>query len=279
MNAVPAPTDTGWRAHLRLGFARDGARTVIGERAHVGPLYVQRPFYPEGDVCHVYVLHPPAGMVGGDLLETDVSVAPGASALITTPASAKVYRSAGPAARIHQHLTVEANGTLEWLPQDTILFGGSRATIETVIALAASARFMGWELLSLGRPLSGDRYRTGSLRQGTSIRIDGAPRLIERQDWKAGDALLKEAWGLGGKAALAAFYIYPATPELLEESRNRIAEPGHEYFAATLLENLLVIRALGDDATAMREAMAALWSELREPALGRPGCAPRIWAT
>lgn len=279
MSAVPKAAETGWRAHLRLSFAHDGTRTVIGERAHEGPLYVQRPFYPESAVCHAYILHPPAGMVGGDRLETNVRVAAGASALITTPASAKVYRSVGPAAEIRQNLMVEANGTFEWLPQDTILFGGSNAMVETEVQLAESARFMGWELLSLGRPLSGDRYRTGDLRQRTLIRVDNAPRLIERQDWSAGDALLQEAWGLGGRAVLAAFYIYPAGTELLEQARACTAAAGYECFAATLLDDLLVVRALGEDATAMREAMAALWLQLRKPALGRPGCAPRIWAT
>ena len=279
MSAVPKTAETGWRAHLRLSFTHDGARTVIGERTHEGPLYVQRPFYPEGAVCHAYILHPPAGMVGGDLLETNVTVGAGASALITTPASAKVYRSVGPASEIRQNLTVEANGTFEWLPQDTILFGGSNATIETDVQLAESARFMGWELLSLGRPLSGDRYRTGDLRQRTLIQVANAPRLIERQDWDAGDAVLQEAWGLGGRAVLAAFYIYPADTGLLEQARDCIAAARYECFAATLLDGLLVIRALGEDATAMREAMAALWLQLRQPALGRPGCAPRIWAT
>ena len=110
MTAAPASARAGWRAHLRLGFTHDGVRTVISERVHEGPLYVQRPFYPEGDLCHAYILHPPAGMVGGDRLETDVRVGTGASALITTPASAKVYRSAGPTAEIHQNLTVEVAG-------------------------------------------------------------------------------------------------------------------------------------------------------------------------
>ncbi len=279
MSAAVAPREAGWRAHLHLEFAHDGARTVLRDRAHQGPLYVQRPFYPEGDVCHVYILHPPAGMVGGDVLETRVRVAPGASALITTPASAKVYRSVGPAAEIAQYLTVGAGGTLEWLPQDTILFGGSSLAMQTRIEMESSARFQGWEMLSLGRPLSGDHYRTGDLRQRTVIHIDGSPRLIERQDWDAGDAILTEAWGLGGKSVLASFYIYPATPDLLDRARDALTEIGLEHVAATLLDNLLVVRALGEDATALREALATVWSQLRPMALDRPPCAPRIWAT
>ena len=278
-NRFVEPEGAGWRACLRLGFAHNGSRTVLRERTHEGPLYVQRPFYPEGGVSHVYILHPPAGMVGGDRLATTIDVAGDASALITTPASAKIYRSAGPVATIHQRLTVEAGGTLEWLPQDTILFGGSSAAIHTEIHLAQSARFMGWEVLSLGRPRSGDHYGTGDLRSRTRIRVDGAPRLIERQIWNARDTVLDAPWGLRGNSVVAAFYIYPARPALLESARGLIAAVGHDDLAVTLLDDLLVMRALGNDATAMRERLAALWAPLREDTLGRPGCAPRIWAT
>ena len=274
-----APESAGWQARLHLGFAHDGSRTVLQERTHEGPLYVQRPFYPEGGACHVYILHPPAGMVGGDRLVTDVDVAGGAAALITTPASAKIYRSAGPVAAVHQKLTVEDGGVLEWLPQDTILFGGSSTAIHTEILLEKSARFMGWELLTLGRPRSGDHYRAGNLVARTRISVAGAPRLIERQLWRAGDAVLEAPWGLGGKRVVAAFYVYPAPSSLLQSAREFIANGGCECSAATLLDDLLVMRALGNDATAMRETVAAIWSQLRKNVLGRPGCAPRIWAT
>ena len=82
------PADAGgWRAELSLGFTaepvvdgpRDGAPaaplTRLTTRAHRGPLVVQRPFYPEGPgVPHVYLLHPPGGIVGGDSLRVEVSV-------------------------------------------------------------------------------------------------------------------------------------------------------------------------------------------------------------
>src|SRR4051812_8733917 len=59
----------GWPARLDLSFARRGARTVVERVAHHGPLRIQRALYsPEDDACHVYLLHPPGGLVGGDEL-------------------------------------------------------------------------------------------------------------------------------------------------------------------------------------------------------------------
>ena len=279
MSGAVASAQSGWRARLRLGFAHQGCRTVLQRRSHEGPLCVQRPFYPEGEVCHTYILHPPAGMVGGDSLDTRVDVGAGASALITTPASAKVYRSLGPSASVGQRLAVAAGGTLEWLPQDTILFGGSRASMETDIRLEQGARFIGWEVLSLGRPRSGDDYRAGAWRQRTRLFVDGEPQLIDRQAWQAGDAQLQAPWGLGGNRVAATFLLYPANAETLTRTREWILAAQRLRMAATLLADVLVVRALGNDAAAMRDALAELWSALREGALGRVGCAPRIWAT
>ena len=56
----------GWQARLDLEFALSQQKTVISKRRHSGPLTIQRPFYPEGDVCHLYLLHPPGGVVAGD---------------------------------------------------------------------------------------------------------------------------------------------------------------------------------------------------------------------
>ncbi|MCP5132350.1 MAG: urease accessory protein UreD [Gammaproteobacteria bacterium] len=68
-----------------MGFQHDGSRTVLGQCTHQGPLQVQRPFYPEGpEVCHVAILHPPGGVVGGDELRLDARIETGAHALLTT---------------------------------------------------------------------------------------------------------------------------------------------------------------------------------------------------
>ena len=58
---------TEWRAQLDLEFSKSNNRTILSHRKHFGPLQVQKPFYPEiNGTCHVYILHPPGGVVGGD---------------------------------------------------------------------------------------------------------------------------------------------------------------------------------------------------------------------
>ena len=113
-----------WRAHLVLKFSGRDDKTIVSHRQYQGPLVIQKPFYPEDDVCHVYLLHPPGGVVGGDQLTLDVEVNREGHALITTPAAGKFYRSAGSLAQLKQTLVVKAKSTLEWLPQETILFSG-----------------------------------------------------------------------------------------------------------------------------------------------------------
>jgi len=92
--------ESGWQAELALRFAPRGDRTALVARRQRGPLTVQRPFYPEPQgICHTYVLHPPAGIVGGDDLRMTFDLETGAQALVTTPAATRWYFSKGIEAR------------------------------------------------------------------------------------------------------------------------------------------------------------------------------------
>ena len=143
--------ELGWHAELDLAFARSGGRTVLTRRDHRGPLLVQRAFYPEDNgTCHVYIVHPPGGVVGGDRLTITTDVGADAAALVTTPAAGKYYRTEGPDARQEQRLTVGPGAMLEWFPQETIIFDGAQVHTRTRVALADTASFVGWESYGTG---------------------------------------------------------------------------------------------------------------------------------
>jgi len=170
----------GWLASLDLEFALSGSRTVLARRSHVGPLVVQRPFYPEGDVCHVYLVHPPGGVVGGDTLELRAQVRDGAHALITTPAATKFYRSEGRLARQVQDIALDA-ATFEWLPQETILFPDAYASIGTRVRLTERSKFIGWEIVCYGRPASGLKYASGRAHQDFELWLNDTPLVPSRR--------------------------------------------------------------------------------------------------
>ena len=146
------PQSQRWEAALALEFAaRDGATRLTGCR-HRGPLRVQKALYPEGAaVCQTIILHPPAGIAGGDRLQISAALAAGTHAQITTPGAGKWYRSGGPEASQELDFALGRDAVLEWLPQETIIFDGAKAHMATRIRLDADSRYLGWEILCLGR--------------------------------------------------------------------------------------------------------------------------------
>ena len=268
-----------WRAELELGFERRSERTVLATRRHDGPLAVQKPLYPEGgDVCHAIVLHPPGGIAGGDELEITVRAADRSHALLTTPGATKWYRTAGPWAS--QSLTIEvADGAcVEWLPQETILFDGALAATRTELRLSGSARYIGWEVLCLGRGGSGERFARGACRLETALRRDGRLLRFERGTIEGGGTLLDSPAGLAGDPVCGTLL---ASAEGLEAllAPCRDLQPESGAGAVTLLPGVLVARYLGGSSESAKGYFSRLWAVLRPAVAGREAVEPRIWST
>jgi urease accessory protein len=277
-----SPRETrGWRARLELTLAHVAHRTAILKRSHHGPLLVQRPFHPEADgTAHVYLLHPPGGIAGGDELEFEVEVLSGASSLITTPAATKLYRTAGARASVSQSLLVRSGATLEWLPQETLAFSGADARLSTRVTLEPGARYAGWDIVCLGRPASGDAFERGYLEQRTQLSLGERPLLVERVALPASSPLRVGAWGLGGRSVYGCLIATDATEALVSDIREHVRpEAPGDLFAVTTLGNLLVCRTLGTSGARARACLTLAWERWRAHVLGKTASAPRIWRT
>ncbi len=268
----------GWQAELALAYEVRGPKTVLATRRHKGPLTVQRPFHPEGDaVCHTYVLHPPAGIVGGDDLRMSFDLAAGSHALVTTPAATRWYWSRGHEARTTQTATVAAGATLEWLPQETLVFAGAHARLATRIALAGDARFLGWEILGLGRPACDEAFRDGRVDFRFEIARDGRPALLEHLRGGPGGVA-----GLRGRTAVATLVATPADDTVLAAARAALDEDGEAgdvLGAATRIDDLVIVRALAARCEPLLRACVRVWSAVRPLVAGRVAVVPRIWHT
>lgn len=265
----------GWNAELHLRLAPVRGKTVITHRRHVGPLLVQRPFHPEGPVCHVYVLHPPGGVVAGDQLTLGIDSANGSAALLTTPAAGKFYRSAGDRARQSISLRVAAGASLEWLPQETIFYQGARAESRVSIELETGARFIGWDVVALGRPAAGEGFSTGEVGLNFRIMQGATPIYLERT------LLNPEAfvapWGLAGHPAFGTLFATPSTAAQLEAVRELIGDQPER--GVTRIGELLICRGRDMRADRLRAFFQQVWVRVRHEVIGHRACAPRIWAT
>ena len=281
--SLPA-TEPSWHAELHLGFARTGERTVLRENRHRGPLRVQKALYPEGDaVCQAIVLHPPSGMAGGDQLAIVVEVGSGAFAQLTTPGAGKWYRSGGVEASQRIDFTVGEGATLEWLPQETIVFDGAQARMETQVSLAADSRYIGWDILCLGRAASGERFENGQF--SLLFRVDRSDRPIwlERAHLAGNDPMLSSPAGWAGHSVcgtlLCSFPELPQHAAALLEALRAISPADVAQHGITALPGVLIARYLGDNSEAARLWFAELWKILRPACCGRPAVIPRIWNT
>jgi urease accessory protein len=272
---------TEWRAQLDLEFSKSNNRTILSHRKHFGPLQVQKPFYPETNgTCHVYILHPPGGVVGGDQLNISIDVNSNAHALITTPAAGKFYRSAGPMAIQKQIIKVASKAILEWFPSENILFSGSKAKIQTKVELAHDSHFVGWEISCLGRPASEEIFSRGELDQRFEVWRDGKPLRVERLKLKGGDPALHAKWGLLGFPVIGSMVCVTDKTKFIDSLRtitNVAIE--EEFFSVTQMDGAVLCYFLGKSVERARNCFISAWKILRQEVIGFKAIEPRIWKT
>ena len=285
---VPAPHKVSvWQARLDLAFAHSGRGTRLIKNAHEGPLRVQRPFYPEGDdVSHVYVLHPPGGLVSGDELVISIDAGAKSHGLITMPGAGRVYRARPDKTLQRQtvNLSVEEGAVLEWLPLETILFNGAHTQLDTLVNLAVGAAFIGWDITSLGRPANHIEFTEGQLRQSFRVAIEGVPQVIERMNIDTGgNNPYAQLPGLQSNPVTGVFIAGPlaAIDESLMDLLRAVGSDPERPFVAgiSLVGQFIVGRYLGGCTEQGRNVFEKWWTLLRPVLLGREVSRPRIWLT
>lgn len=274
-----------WHGRLSLHYTRDGERTVAHDR-HEGPLRVLKALYPEGyGICHHVLVHPPGGIVGGDVLDIDVALDAGTHALITTPGATRFYRSIGAAASQHATLCVADGARLEWLPLETIAYCGCIGENRVRLELAAGAQTIGWDVLALGLPAAGEPFEAGVFTQ--QLELPGC--WLERGRIAASDKrLLDSPLGLVGLRVIATAWFASGTPlpaalrEGLLETARACAEASPlaaRCGATSPHESVVVLRVLAahvETAMSLLTSVRAAWRQLAWSLAAEP---PRVWRT
>jgi len=277
-NTAEKLLNKGWIAELELNFSRNKSKTFLSKRRHIGPLTVQRPFYPEDGVCHVYLLHPPGGIVGGDELTIKLSSDPYSDTLITTPGATKIYRTTKDRfSIIKQDIVVNEGATLEWLPMETIIFPGANSIFSTKFSLYGDAKIAAWEIQCLGRPAIDEKFDSGKLKFSFELWKDGRPAIIDRLKIDHSD--INNIAGLRGFPVFGTFVLSSANRDILEFIRSLIPESKSYIAGATQIDDIVIIRCLALKTNLIQELFRNIWIEVRHLIFDREGIVPRIWLT
>lgn len=144
---------------LRLGFERQGDRTILRDLYRQSPLLVQRALYWDEEMpglpC-VMILTTSGGVLQGDRLHLDVKLGPEAQAHLVTQAATKIQEMDANYGTQNQSLTLADGAYLEFLPEPVIPFRRSRFVSHTRVRLPESATLLYAEVLQPGRKYYGD---------------------------------------------------------------------------------------------------------------------------
>jgi urease accessory protein len=263
---------------LRLQVQLRDGRSVLRSLYQQAPCRTLMPDTDPGAPFEAVLVNTSGGLVGGDRLDSEIGIGPQAAATLTSQAAEKLYRSTGADTRVETRLSAGAGAWAEWLPQETILFDGARLRRRLSVTLAPDARLLAAEIVLFGRAAHGESFTHGFLHDSWAIHRN------DRLAWT--DAIRLEgdiaaersrAFGFGRTAGYATLlHAGPAAASFLPVARDIAASVPAEG-GATLVNGLLLLRFLADDAARLRQAVVIAAGGLRAAIAGLPETLPRVW--
>jgi urease accessory protein len=160
-----------------MAFCRSGAKTVLQRAFAASPARLLAP-RNHGHAAWVFLASLGGGLLDGDRLDVRVDVAEGASALLGTQSSTKIYRSPRGCS---QRLDVEVGpgAALTLIPDPVVCFAGARYVQNIRVALGPDSSLLLLDGYTSGRSARGERWqfneyvaRTTVIRLGSRLLVD-----------------------------------------------------------------------------------------------------------
>jgi urease accessory protein len=258
---------------LRVVVKRFGAETMLDGLRQAGCLKARFPRRIVPGWMDVVMLNTGGGVAGGDRLDVAIDVGTGAQATIAAQVAERFYRALDRDAPslVRTRLAVGAGASLEWLPQETILFDRCALDRRLEVDLAPDAGFLGVETVVFGRTAMGERVRQGRLRD--LIRVRRGDELLLHDAIRLDgdiDATMQRT-AIGGGAAVVSTIVYVA-PDAAAKLHAVRASGGSAEAGASVWNGMLVARIVGGDSASVRWTVVQALNVLR---CSRP--LPRVW--
>jgi len=269
---VLALDSVGRRGALSYEFEREGLRTILTRSSCSSPWHHFPPSYLDDSGCaYTWLVNPSGGLVGGDHVSVEARLHAGTHVLMTSPSANRVYRSLTEPVLQEIRLSVGPNARLEWLPEITIPFAGSRFRQSILVDLAPGATVVLWDAMASGRVAMRERWAFASLENEICIRTALGGSVVER--YRLVPDRLPESVGLVGS------WDYVASLFVIGDAVDAEVWKGLEASIATILDELpglvlgavstpaapgLVVKLVAKSAPDLTVTLEAIWTAVRE---------------
>jgi len=293
--AVKDRVKSQWLASLELQLGYSPYGTQLTKTKRCGPLTIQKAFYPEGrDCAHLYLLHPPAGIVSGDELQVKIDVQQNAHTLVTTPGANRFYRArtdlsiGDPKQTQVTQISLDADAKCEHFPLETLVYNQVNGVNNVVVRLQKSSVYCGWDMTCLGLPSSNEDFTDGRFTQLNTLYCDDILLYHDKVLIEPESNIQHHAAGLAGNTVFGTFLAYASDEKVSREQRSRLIEQlratvdkndASSLISITDIRQLLVIRYLGQQAHQCKGLFIELWKLIRPLYMEKQGVQPRIWFT
>ena len=177
------PSTVGRVGELRLNYARQGRKTIVARSHCTSPWHFFPPIsLDDTGAAYTLLLNPSGGLVGGDHLSVNMTLDAETHVLISTPSANRVYRSLSEVSVQLVDISVGPGAILEWAPEPTIPFAGSRFRQVIHVKLAAGATVLFWDAIASGRIARGERWAFANLENEIRITAASGASVMERYD-------------------------------------------------------------------------------------------------
>lgn len=254
---------------LAMTFARRGRQTVLAESYSRSPWHCFPPaVLPDGE-AYAFLVNPGGGLVGGDRLSFRATLGPQTQVLFATPSANRIYRTLSEPAVQTVHLTAAAGARLEWVPDVTIPFAGSRFHQMIDVRLEAGAAVLLWDAVASGRVARGERWAFAALENDIRITTAGGAMLLERYRLPAGrttgPAGLADRWDYAASFFAVGDQVSSQTWKRLEEDWAGLLDQRGDVLGGVSATSApgLAVKLLARNAPALQDKLLALWTAAR----------------
>lgn len=110
----------------------------------------------------------------------EATVASDCHVVMTTPSATRIYRTLDAPVEQHIHIEVGSNARLEWVPDVTIPFAGSKFRQRLEVDLAAGATAIVWDAMASGRIARAERWAFAEYDNEIRINTAAKTSVLER---------------------------------------------------------------------------------------------------